>query len=156
MRAPRLKCSRSKRAGTLCAEQVSCTQLRTRQSFAALSPCSHLPSQPKCCSLGRKRRCQQLPIPCKASGREGWEGTSKDRLRQGYNRRDGTVAGTLSWDGGGFFSPRASPQSSPQFCDSENSALPARAKESSGVQGTRMTSSVQALQMGGHKKGREG
>lgn len=93
--------------------------------------------------------CQQVPIPCKASGREGWEGTSKDRLRQRYNRRDGTVVGTFSWDGGGFFSPRAPPQSSPWFYDSETSALPARAKESSGV-----TGSVEALQMGGHTKGR--
>lgn len=65
------------------------------------------------------------------SGRGG-----KDRLRQGYNQRDGTVVGTFSWDGGGFSSPHAPPQSS----DSESSALPA--KESSGVQGTRMTGNV--------------
>lgn len=71
---------------------------------------------------------------CKASSREGWEGTFKDRLRQGYNHRDGTVVGTFSWDGGGFSNPHAPPQSCPEFCDSESSASPARAKESSGVQ----------------------
>lgn len=72
----------------------------------------------------------------------GGEGTSKDRLRHGYNQRDGTVVGTFSWDGEGFSSPHAPPQSCPGFCESESSALPARAKESSGVQGRKMTGSV--------------
>lgn len=82
--------------------------------------------QPEHCSLGRKLRCQQAPVPCKASGREGWEGTSKDRLRHRYNRKDGPVADTPSWDVAGFFNPHALPQSFP--CDSGHSSLTQKAQ----------------------------
>lgn len=80
---------------------------------------------PECRSLGKKLRCQQAPVPCKVSGREGWEGTSKVGLRHRYNRKDRPAVGTLSWDVGGFFSPPALPQSFP--CDSGHSPMTQKA-----------------------------